>query len=140
MWKSLEFDRRKCGLSYEKAQTEKRERKGDWSHGPFLLFIDPRGSERLHQPTGEPPGARQRLAPQRIAARRKRRPWEKLYHSRREFSLASADLPRARSSRRKTQLCRQNKWSQEEIGIASSRSLSSSRAFARPVGSSQWRV
>src|SRR6185437_16856302 len=68
MWKSLEFDRRKCGLSYEKAQTEKRERKGDWSHGPFLLFIDPCGSERLHQPTGEPPGARQRPAPQRIAS------------------------------------------------------------------------
>jgi pimeloyl-ACP methyl ester carboxylesterase len=32
MRKALELDRRKCGLSHEKRQTEKREKKREWSH------------------------------------------------------------------------------------------------------------
>lgn len=55
VWKALEFNRRKGGLGDEKAQTEKRESKRQSSHGPFLLFIDPRGLKQCHEATGEPP-------------------------------------------------------------------------------------
>ena len=43
VWKALEFDRRECRLSHEKRQTEKREKKRERSHDPFLLFIYPCG-------------------------------------------------------------------------------------------------
>jgi hypothetical protein len=36
--KTLELDRRKCGLNHEKGETEKREEKREFSHGPFLLL------------------------------------------------------------------------------------------------------
>ena len=36
--KTLELDRRKCGLSHEEGETEKREEKRECSHGPFLLL------------------------------------------------------------------------------------------------------
>jgi hypothetical protein len=48
VWKPLELDRRKCGLSHEKEQTEKRENKREW-HGPLLLLNFIRRRLRLLQ-------------------------------------------------------------------------------------------
>jgi hypothetical protein len=36
--KALELDRRECGFGHEKGQTDKREKKREWSHGPFPLL------------------------------------------------------------------------------------------------------
>jgi hypothetical protein len=56
--KALELDRRKCGFSDKKGQTEKREKKRELSHDPVLLLRSIRASQRPHQAASAPPPRR----------------------------------------------------------------------------------